>query len=57
MKYVQECKKHNEYCEGCPYVTNHGGCTVGQPWKRKFTVVDTDVQGKSGELKGAGKNK
>lgn len=57
MKYVQECKKHNEYCEGCPYVTNHGGCTVGQPWKRKFTVVDTDVQGTSGELKGAGKNK
>jgi len=40
MKPSQECKKHNEYCEGCPFVTNHGGCTVGQPWKRKFTVVN-----------------
>jgi hypothetical protein len=40
MKPSQECKSHNEYCQGCPYTTEHGGCTAGQPWKHKLTVVD-----------------
>ena len=31
---ARTCQQYNEYCQGCPYVNNHGGCTVGQPWKQ-----------------------
>ena len=32
--YIRACQRYDEYCQGCPYVNNHGGCTVGQPWKQ-----------------------
>ena len=32
--YMRTCQRYNEYCQGCPYVNPHGGCTVGQPWKQ-----------------------
>ncbi len=32
--YISTCQRYNEYCQGCPYVNTHGGCTVGQPWKQ-----------------------
>ena len=32
--YIRTCQRYNEYCQGCPYVNTHGGCTVGQPWKQ-----------------------
>ncbi len=31
---ARTCQRYNEYCQGCPYVNTHGGCTVGQPWKQ-----------------------
>lgn len=31
---IRTCQQYDEYCQGCPYVNNHGGCTVGQPWKQ-----------------------
>ena len=32
--YIRACQRYNDYCQGCPYVNTHGGCTVGQPWKQ-----------------------
>ena len=34
MTYMRTCQRYDEYCQGCPYVNAHGGCTVGQPWKQ-----------------------
>ena len=34
-KWLVSCQRYNEYCQGCPYVNTHGGCTVGQPWKQE----------------------
>lgn len=34
MTYMRTCQRYDEYCQGCPYVNTHGGCTVGQPWKQ-----------------------
>ena len=34
QSYIRTCQRYNEYCQGCPYVNTHGGCTVGQPWKQ-----------------------
>ena len=34
MSYIRTCQRYNEYCQDCPYVDPHGGCTVGQPWKQ-----------------------
>ena len=31
---ARTCQRYNEYCQGCPHVNTHGGCTVGQPWKQ-----------------------
>ena len=32
--YIRTCQRYDEYCQGCPYVNTHGGCTVGQPWEQ-----------------------
>ena len=34
MSYIRTCQRYDEYCQGCPYVNTHGGCTVGRPWKQ-----------------------
>lgn len=31
---IRICQQYDEYCQGCPYVNTHGGCTAGQPWKQ-----------------------
>ena len=31
---IRTCQRYDDSCQGCPYVNNHGGCTIGQPWKQ-----------------------
>ena len=39
---IRICREHDEYCQGCPYVTEHGACTVGRPWKQSEVQLVTD---------------
>ena len=51
MSYISTCKRYNEYCQDCPYVDPHGGCTVGQPWKQAGDRSEQVVRKYNGRTK------
>ena len=49
--YMRTCQRYDEYCRGCPYVSAHGGCTVGQPWKQAGDHSEQVVRKYNGRTK------